>query len=308
MKMIIGVLAASLMSFTAFAEERTFGVVEMNAPKVENGAFSVYATDGRIYEIEQNATDLVELVQTAMEEETEVTIELDSSSVVEDLVEKRNQITNIVLTSSMTAEKADSLESRFQTKSVVAGSLMNARITNVSSYYDAERIFAGMRTRLKRKSQCYNRAHVWAWDLYSKRYNGSRIQVGKTWIFFTSKYINQYDYKWWFHIAPNITVNGQEYIMDRTFSKKPETRQEWTNHYMKRNDVCPQAMKYSDYRKNQYSANCFIMKSSVHYWQPHHLKNHEKKGKVQTKWNRGALKKAYRDAVSWFASVPDLRN
>ena len=68
--------------------------------------------------------------------------------------------------------------------------------------------------------------------------------------------------------------------------------------------ACPVVYNYTDYSQNQYSSDCYVMKSSVFYWQPWQLENVEKRNQSRQGWNRYEVKKAYRNAIGWFAKVP----
>ena len=137
-------------------------------------------------------------------------------------------------------------------------------------------MFATMRRGIRNRSQCYNRAHVWAWELNKKVYNDRKIQVGKIWLFFTRKYIREYRYKWWFHVSPFVDVNSELRVMDRKFTKGPLPEKTWTDIFIYSKQRCTEVYKYSDYRDHQFATHCYVIKSSLYYWQPYQVDNVER--------------------------------
>ena len=169
-------------------------------------------------------------------------------------------------------------------------------LTSIYNLDDANKLFRSQRTRTKRRSQCYNRAHVWSYELKKRGVNS-----GKIWIFFTKRYIKEYRYKWWFHVAPYIKVKGQSesIVMDREFTRKPETETKWKNIFMKNNAPCTTVEYYSDYRNYFWNGPkfCYIIKSSMYYWQPFNIENLEKGEPEKKSWVTKELEQAYRNAI-----------
>lgn len=302
MKGLIAVAAWLLL--VNIASAYTVGIVDMDEPISSTDTYVAYGSDGRMYEISQEDEDVVDLAKQAMESRLEVEVQFSKSNTTEDILELRNTITKITLTTKevdrAVQEAADALSKDFNSYA----SLKNSYVTNVSSENEAYQLFLTQRRDTKTKSQCFNRAHVWSWELNKKSVNGRRVQTGKIWIYFTKKYIKTYKYKWWFHIAPYITVNHNVRVMDRSFSQQPVSEKAWTDMFIQSKQNCPEVFKYSDYSKNQYSSDCYVMKTSVFYWQPWQLENVETKNQGKDKWVPYEVKKAYRNAIGWFSSVP----
>ena len=306
--MLTGLIA--LLSVNAvFASTYTMEIVKVN-PALENEeSVTVFANDGRVYEIELQNKGLIEKAILAQDTHLEVQVKLSDSAGSEDLLELRNKILSIELLSDLgdTAQTVETTIPRgFQKDRLFTNILENDYITDVASINTVESLFRGQRRDTKRKSQCYNRAHVWAYEMSAQRLNGRRVQMGKMWIFFTSRYIRDYKYKWWFHISPYLTQSGRIMVMDRTFLSRPADLQYWTDQFISTREVCKTVRKYSDYELNQRARNCFLMKTSVHYWQPWQIKNAETRGEAQTDWNRYEIKKAYRNAIGRFSRIPDI--
>ncbi len=124
---------------------------------------------------------------------------------------------------------------------------------------------------MKQKSQCYQRAHNWAWMMW--HLGGLKTQ--KTFIFFTKRYIREYAYKWWFHVAPVGLVQGQMLMMDRSFTNKAIPVQNWTQLYMKNGANCPVVENYSEYSQKQEAQYCYLMFAPMYYYQPLNLEQRE---------------------------------
>lgn len=159
-----------------------------------------------------------------------------------------------------------------------------------SFFYDARH------TEPQKETQCFNRAHIWAYEWRTKR----NLYSSKSWLFFTRKFIRKYKFEWWFHVAPmvHVIVDGQvkERVMDIKYAKGPLKLKQWTDIFMRDNANCPVVTKYSDHANYPESGSCFLMKSSMHYYQPIDLENAETFGYEKTMWNQLEVKEAYREA------------
>lgn len=160
----------------------------------------------------------------------------------------------------------------------------------------ATTMFERMREDSKWRSQCYNRAHIWSYE----EHNRSGTKLSKTYIFFTNRYIRNYRYKWWFHVAPSTVVeeNGEqkEVVLDITFFDKPEYLADWAIHFMKSERACASVTKYSDYENNQETEDCYLIRAPMYFWQPLDLETYEQTGVEKTEFNPDEVKRAYRQA------------
>lgn len=158
-----------------------------------------------------------------------------------------------------------------------------------SFFYDA-------RTNAREESQCFNRAHVWTYEWRIK----SNLYSSKVWIFFTRKFIRKHKFEWWFHVAPSVHVvhEGQvrERIMDIKYARGPLKLKQWTDIFMRDNAECPVVKKYTDQADHPESGSCFVMKSSMYYYQPVDLEQLELTGIPKTRWMEPEVKHAYEDA------------
>lgn len=164
--------------------------------------------------------------------------------------------------------------------------------TNLNSLDEAYGLFKKMNPYTRRRSQCYNRAIVWAYDWNIK----DQINSQKVFLFFTTKYIRRVNYKWWFHVSPFVLVRDNEYVMDREFTRGPLNMQTWTNIFISSHVLCPTVAVYSDYRNNQLAHDCYLIKAPMFYWHPASLEELERNGNIRSVWDLGEVSIARRQA------------
>ncbi len=158
-----------------------------------------------------------------------------------------------------------------------------------SFFYDA-------RTTARKESQCYNRAHVWTYEWRKNR----NLYSSKAWLFFTKRYIRKFKFEWWFHVAPmvHVVVNNsvKERVMDIKYAKGPLKLKQWTSIFMRDDADCPVVEKYTDQANYPESGSCFLMKSSMYYYQPVDLEQTELTGNLKSRWLGPEVKHAYKEA------------
>jgi hypothetical protein len=143
----------------------------------------------------------------------------------------------------------------------------------------------------RRRSQCFKRAHIWAYDMWSKLGLFSQ----KIFIFYTQRYIQLEDFEWWFHVAPMIVVKGEDYVLDGTFMSKPVTLKQWKDYFIKSEDItCPMIDRYQDYSENQWKRLCFLMKTPMYYFSPLNIENRDEDGVKRNHWVLEELQDARR--------------
>jgi hypothetical protein len=117
----------------------------------------------------------------------------------------------------------------------------------------------------KRRSQCFKRAHMWAFDMWSHL----GINSEKVFIFYTQRYIQLEEFEWWFHVAPVVSAKTEKYVVDGTFMKKPVTINEWQHFFIKSDKVnCPIVKDYSEYTNGQFKKLCYLMLVPMYYLSP----------------------------------------
>jgi hypothetical protein len=147
-----------------------------------------------------------------------------------------------------------------------------------------------------KESQCYNRAHIWAYEWFTKY----SIYSMKTWIFFTRRYIRKYKFDWWFHVSPSVRLmhNGmqKDMVMDVKYARGPLDLKNWTNIFMRDDANCPMVKTYSDYANYPESGSCFTMRTSMFYYQPIDIETKESWGTIKANWYDEEIKQAYLEA------------
>lgn len=133
-------------------------------------------------------------------------------------------------------------------------------------------IFNRMRTNYRESAQCFNMAHVWAYEEFKR----SKLKSMKMFLFFTRKYIRKYRFHWWFHVAPMVYVRDQSrterIILDRRYTLSPFDLKTWTDHFIVHQKPCKEVAKFYDYYHHQESEDCYLISRSMYYWQPRSIR------------------------------------
>ena len=157
-------------------------------------------------------------------------------------------------------------------------------------------IFQRMNRQWQQESQCYNRAHVWNYE----EHNRTGLLSKKVFIFYTRRYIRDYNFFWWFHAIPTVLANHEgtviERFLDPTFASMPLTMKSWTDLFVRSRRACPVITRYSDYRNNQETEHCYLHFSSMYYWQPRDLEEYERSGFEKTSFLGPEVQHAYWEA------------
>lgn len=177
----------------------------------------------------------------------------------------------------------------------ISKSLLSFEPTLLSNPEEARRIFSSLRKGSTPWSQCYNRAHIWAYES-KKTFDLNSMKV---FMFYTRKYIREYNFKWWFHVSPFTYVNENgtktEKVLDREFTKSPLPMKSWTDIFMQNKVNCPVIRKYSEYENRQDAEYCYLYKVPMYYLQPLDLDNLERTGTTKNQWLNYEVKRAYRN-------------
>lgn len=106
--------------------------------------------------------------------------------------------------------------------------MQNYQYTDLSSMSEAKRVWRSMKTKIQRSSECFNRALAWVYDM-DKQFN---IKSRKLILHYSAKYNEELDSGWGFHIAPLLSVKGEDYVFDRQFMDEPIKRKDWVDHFI----------------------------------------------------------------------------
>lgn len=147
---------------------------------------------------------------------------------------------------------------------------------------DMQSIFSRLNKFMKRKSECSDRAHVWAYD----EFQATGIRSEKVFLLLTDAYIRRTRFKWWFHVAPMFTTaSGQKMVTDAQFIDHPVTFTEWKNHLVFSNRECVTDFQFLDYNAGaDQSQDCYVKFEPMYYRIPGDIGNREK-GQPRTSWN-----------------------
>lgn len=161
---------------------------------------------------------------------------------------------------------------------------------------EASTIFKRMKRGWQNESQCYNRAHVWAYE----EFNRTQLKSMKLFLFFTNRYIRNYRYKWWFHVSPMAYVkegsSTVSRVLDRRYTGGPRYVKTWTDNFIYSKRSCPVVNKYSDYRNNQQKEDCYLIPVSMYFWQPRDIDRYERTGQRKTSFIKSEVDWSYYEA------------
>ena len=299
LKNLIVLTCFLLISQVTNASSRTIGIYDLEITDSYSRDIVVFTMNGQVYEF----NDVSELnflqLKLAKEHKERVTVEIAKTSHVEDAVGLRNSIIEI---KRITPVKIFSNKIKNRLKKQYSPAMIeNDYVTNFVNSDKLDALFKKLRNNHTEDSQCYNRAHIWSYEMRRYSEGGRRVQPGKMWLFFTRRYVLEYKFKWWFHVAPYVTLRGEDTVLDRKYLKAPIDLRGWTDFFIKPLTECPFIQRYSTFENNPSNGrdNCFVMKTSVHYYQPYQMELLEKgKNPEQKKWEDWELKQAYKDGLN----------
>jgi Glutaminase len=164
--------------------------------------------------------------------------------------------------------------------------------SDVQSYENVNTIFTNLlNDGDKSRSQCFKRAHMWAYDMWSEL----GLSTQKIFIFYTQRYIQLEDFEWWFHVAPMVVANNTEYVLDGTFMSNPISVSDWQHSFIKSENItCPLIENYKTYEEGQFKRLCYLMKVPMYYFSPLDIENRDLKGIEKNHWELEELQDARR--------------
>lgn len=168
--------------------------------------------------------------------------------------------------------------------------------TVLANKAEAMKVFKRFNHKYQRVSQCFNRAHVWAHEEFTK----NNLTSMKAFLFFTNAYIVRHRFLWWFHVAPMFAVNTggkvEHMVMDHRFSRRPQTIAEWKNMFVYSKRDCKLDGRYTDYdQAADQTQDCYWFTTPMYYWQPGDIGN-EEQNMGKTEFLMGEVKSAYSEA------------
>lgn len=263
---LAALFAILLNTVTTFASAETIQttIVRVNESNASNLDHLIYLSyDGRVAYVKATDALTLETIRAAEQSGLALEIELDDAS-------------RILSFKKLSADHPLSIQSSdSKTTSPLYDDPAPFSATILPDYASANTIFRQMNPNARRRSQCYDRAHIWSYEAYQR----SRLSSSKVFLFFTQRYIRTWGYKWWFHVSPFVHVREgnqiTEYVTDRVFMQQPVHMKDWTDFFMYSKAWCPQVARYSDYSEHQWVQDCYLIKTSMYFWQPRDIERLE---------------------------------
>jgi hypothetical protein len=156
----------------------------------------------------------------------------------------------------------------------------------------ATAIYERLNPKYQRVSQCHNRAHVWAYEEFKEH----QVQSHKSFVFFTTPYIRRHNFVWWFHVAPMVQAGGEPLVLDYRYAHGPVSVRQWTDLFVHSGKACAEVQRYSEIDFNSTEVDCYVIHSSMYYWQPWHLKLLDEAGVERQSFSEADIRDAYREA------------
>jgi hypothetical protein len=271
-------LGCLFLLFCSYAFSETFKTQIHSIEKGERGEpHLIMFSDGHVGFIESDGVLVLEAIKKNLESEDTVEVILDD----------RHQIVSISAVSSAFEE--------INISPNLPEELMSYEPSIINSSR-AYQVFRSMRRDYQNFSQCYNRAHIWTYEAFTS----SALKSNKLFLFFTSRYIRKFNYKWWFHVTPMVYVGGTDQsfwrTLDRRYTSGPLTLRTWTNIFMLNNAYCPVVYNWSDYRYHQQERDCYLIPTSMYFWQPRDISYKERTGYEKSKYYMSEVNHAYWEA------------
>ena len=260
-----------LFSFSGYTEVLRIESIDLGLNSAEPN--HIYLSDGRVGVV---PNDHEKLDLEVLKEGAYVDIILDKNHVIQ----------------KVSPAKSPRLPERISRK-VESDSYVPTVLPSMAS---ANEIFRKMNRGWQGDSQCYNRAHVWSYEEFQR----SNLKSKKVFIFFTRRYIRNYNFYWWFHSVPTVMVQHENSVVERAldprFVKSPLSMKAWSDVFVKSKRSCPVVTRYSDYRNNQETEDCYFHFSSMFFWQPRDLETLERTGVEKKSFVRSDVNYAYWEA------------
>lgn len=268
MRVLCFVLFMILFSFAARAERFTSTIHSIEESQKRGEDHLVFFTDGRVIFINAEEKSSLEALKQSLKNQETLEVERD----------KKNRPLSIQSVPPL-LNKADD-----HSILIEDGEKNDLMLSSQS-------IFNSMRRGWQNESQCYNRAHVWAYEASKKG-----INMMKLFLFFTRRYIRNYNYGWWFHVTPALQNGGSWLTMDRRYTRGPLSVRTWTNIFVHSRRACPVVYKYTQYSNNQESQDCYLIPTTKYFWQPRDILSYERTGRQKTSFISWEVNWSYEEA------------
>jgi hypothetical protein len=166
--------------------------------------------------------------------------------------------------------------------------------TVLKDYNSALSVLNKMRRGYTDEGQCFNRAHVWAYEEFKR----SRLNSMKLFLFFTNRYIRNYNFHWWFHVTPMTYVGNTMRTLDRRYAKGPALTKAWTDIFIKSKRTCRMIKTFARYHEYQQNEDCYLIPVSMYFIIPRDIERRDLMGIERDQFLEKDMDRAYRDAFA----------
>jgi hypothetical protein len=275
---ILWSLLIFLFSFNLSAQEFSTQIDDIDYGDKSGEEVLVFLANGMVAKIMPDDGTTLSMLKEALENESNLRIELNEEREIIFL----EVLPNIKIYETRLYRQEKSLQS--------------IRPTVISSMDWAHKYFNESRVNHK-KSQCFNRAHIWSYEWKMKH----NINSQKLFIFFSRKYIRENNFQWWFHVAPYMHVvvgdKIKERVMDMKYTHGPSTIRQWITSFKKHGPpVCLTVTAFTDYANYPESGDCYLMRADMYTYWPLDLEQEELFGIKKRFWIEEEIKVAYLEA------------
>ncbi|MBF0205606.1 MAG: hypothetical protein HQK53_01820 [Oligoflexia bacterium] len=232
--------------------------------------FQLFLLDGRIATLAQPNNEDVRKLKNAVEEKSLVSFNIrsaDHSIVSFATTESSSEIyEESELDKQLSTPRNP--ETFVQFDSVNLDKIIN-RQTMEKAFARQHESFVGLRRFIRTgPSQCFRRAHVWAYEM-EKDFN---IESNKVFLMYGRRCMNG----WWFHVAPYVHMRDEsgnvlEMVMDKEFFNHPAEMNNWTRKFVPEQCKVLSANQYNIYEREKRSECCHIIKAPRFYFLPDDL-------------------------------------
>jgi len=161
--------------------------------------------------------------------------------------------------------------------------------SDLASTDDAQKLMDELKINEKSNSQCYQRAHLWSIEMLQM----ANVRSEKVFLFFSERYMREYRFHWWFHVAPFVLINNQESVIDPSFLDHPADMQTWVNFFMFTHPTCKVVASYQEYEALNDQEYCLLRKLPMFYFEPTQVEARDKNNEVITQWIEDQVISAY---------------
>lgn len=165
---------------------------------------------------------------------------------------------------------------------------------SVVSYNTALAMFGKMRKDYNNSGECYNRAHVWAYE--ENQRSGAKLM--KIFMFFTERYIRRYRFNWWFHVTPMVYYGNMDSprTLDRRYTSGPKQTKIWSDVFIKSKRTCRKVKKFDEFWLNQNTEDCYHIHTNMYYLIPRDIEKRDIFGTEKVEFIDREVRNAYQNA------------